>query len=96
MSKEELFLKLAAADAATVARIAAALDGNAPAQLPCVKLYTITQAAKEAGFSRATACRMIKAGTLKTVELRPGCKRVPASELVRIAEGRGQGSEVSK
>lgn len=87
MSKEELFLKIATADAATVARIAAALEGNAQAALPCVKLFTITQAAKMAGVSRATACRMINAGALRTVEIRPGCRRVPAAELVRIARG---------
>ena len=55
-----------------------------------VKLFTITQAAREGGFSRTTACRMVKAGTLRTVELRPGCRRVPASELVRIAKGDAQ------
>ena len=87
MSKEELFIRIASADAQTVARIAAVLEGGEQGALPCLKLFTITQAAKEAGISRATACRMIHAGTLKTVELRPGCRRVPASELVRIAKG---------
>lgn len=86
MSREELFVRIATADAKTIARISAALEDRPQAQAENVKLYTITQAAREGGFSRTTANRMLKAGTLRTVELRPGCRRVPASELARIAK----------
>ena len=86
MNTETRITKLLAATPETLARIDALLEGNR-ADAPNVRLLTITQTAKEAGFSRATACRMIAAGTLKTVEIRPGCRRVPASELVRIAKG---------
>lgn len=85
MTAEKRFTLILSATPETLARIDALLEGKT--ETPCVKLYTVTQAAKEAGFSRATACRMINAGTLRTVELRPGCRRVPASELVRIAKG---------
>ena len=90
MSKEELLVRIAMADAKTVSRVAAAFEDRPQSEEKSVKLLTITQAAREGGFSRATACRMVKAGTLKTVELRPGCRRVPASELVRIARGEVQ------
>ena len=87
MNTETRITRLLAATPETLARIDAILSGNQAETPNDVRLLTITQTAKAAGFSRATACRMIKAGTLRTVELRPGSRRVTASELVRIAKG---------
>lgn len=87
MSKEEVIMKVLTASPEALARITAALEGREQSTAVNVRLFGFGAAAREAGVSRATVYRMVKAGTLRTVELRPGCRRVPASELVRIAKG---------
>lgn len=84
MLKEELLTRIVLADQATLARVAQALEGDRGGNRS-VALLTLSDAAKTLRVSRSTAYRMIEDGALKTVEIRPGCRRVPEAELVRLA-----------
>ena len=87
MSREELLIRVATADAKTLAKLSAALEGRPQAGADSVALVTMTEAGRRLNVSRNTVYRLLQSGTLKTVTIRPGCRRVPASELVRIAGG---------
>lgn len=87
MSREELIVRIATADTGTLARVTAALQDPQAGAEANVKLHTLTEAAQRLNIGRTSLYRMIADGSLKTVQIRPGCRRVPASELVRIAKG---------
>jgi len=81
-------MNLLSATPEVLARVEAALIGREPQhERASVTLYTLSDAAKKLNVSRNSIYRMLAAGTLRTVELRPGCKRVPEAELVRLAKG---------
>ena len=94
MNKSDLITRIAGlpeGDARIPALAATLLGGpqsmqkGRPAPL---RLFNMGEAAQTMGVSRPTLWRMIRDGAVQTVELRKGMKRVPESELLRIAEGR--------
>ena len=91
MDKSSLLVKIAGLPDgdARIHAVAAALANEAfPAGPVSLRLFRMGEAAREMGCSRPTLWRLIKDGTVRTVELRKGMKRVPESELIRIAEGK--------
>lgn len=88
MTTNERLIKIATADAATLARIDAILTGKAPAPKAEVdyRLLTISEAAKKLGISRPTAYRMIEGGRLDTVLL-SGVRRIPMQSIMDFANG---------
>jgi excisionase family DNA binding protein len=92
MSTDERFKKLLAADAGTLAKIDAVLDGKAvekPTDPGDRRLLTQTEAAEILGCSRMTVFRMVKDGRLDAVELRAGRLRIPSAALTKLATGEG-------
>jgi predicted DNA-binding transcriptional regulator AlpA len=85
-------IRVATADPATLARWSNALEARPQADAQSVRLFSITQAARESGLSRNSLYRMMAAGSLRAVEIRPGCRRIPQAELLRLAKG-GAASE---
>ena len=87
MSFESIVAKLIVATPDKLAMIDGVLDGKVSHEPVSVKLYTLSAAARKTGMSRATIWRMVKAGTLRTVNIRENARRIAESELVRIARG---------
>lgn len=87
MSREELMIRVATADTKTLAKLSAALDERPQAGADSVALCTMTETARRLNVSRNTVYRLLQSGTLKTIQLRPGCRRIPATELQRLASG---------
>lgn len=83
MSTNERLLKLATADAATLAKVDAVLDHrDTNERMPetDTRTITFTQAAKRLGVSRPTVYRLTRIGRLRTVKL-CGVNRVVLSSL---------------
>jgi len=87
MSFESIVAKLIVATPDKLAMIDGVLDGKVSQEPVSVKLYTISAAARKTGMSRATIGRMLKGGSIRTVQIRANAKRIAESELVRIARG---------
>lgn len=84
MSTNDRLLKLATADAATLARVDAVLDHrdtNERMPEPDTRTITFTQAAKRLGVSRPTVYRLTRIGRLRTVKL-CGVSRIVLSSVV--------------
>ena len=83
MSSNERLLKLATADAATLAKVDAVLNHTDTTTKPeaDTRTCTYTQAAKRLGVSRPTIYRLVKAGRLRTVAL-CGVNRIVLSSVV--------------
>lgn len=63
--------------------------GKAKADPPSLRLLRMHEAVKLTGRSRCTLWRAVRAGTLKTVQLRAGgCHLIPEAELRKLVEGR--------
>lgn len=90
MSTNERLLKLATADATTLARVDAVLnhtDGNTNKHDSDTRTVTYTEAAKRLGVSRPTVYRLVRAGRLRTVKL-CGVNRVVLASLTDfVSEG---------
>jgi predicted DNA-binding transcriptional regulator AlpA len=73
-------------------RIGAILNGKTEhARTGSLRLLRICDCVKESGMSRTSIYRMIEAGTLKPVEIRPGAApRIREDELRAIVEGRAE------
>jgi len=50
------------------------------------KLLSVQQTAAAMGVSRTTVWRLLKAGRLPTVELRPGSRRVPSAAITELVK----------
>lgn len=87
MSKEELMMRVLTAPPATLEKVSALLEGRTPSEPDSVRLLTITDAAEASGLSRNTIYRALADGSLRAVEIRPGCRRIPQAELLRLAKG---------
>ena len=83
MSTNERLLKLATADAATLAKVDAVLNHTDTTSKPeaDTRTITFTQAAKRLGVSRPTVYRLTRAGRLRTVAL-CGVNRIVLSSVV--------------
>ena len=86
MTTEQRISALLAAPPAILARVDAALSGQAePAPTPPpARLLTHSEAARRLSVSRVTAWRMEKDGVLPVVEIRPGVYRVPESAIAAL------------
>lgn len=83
MSTNERLLKLATADAVTLAKVDAVLDHrDTNERMPesDTRTVTYTEAARRLGLSRPTVYRLTRAGRLRTVAL-CGVNRVVLSSL---------------
>ena len=90
MSKSELIAQIATLpdSDARLAAVAAVLDGSATREKThgSAKLLSMGDACKALSISRPTLWRLIRDGQIKAVELRPGSKRVPETEVYRFAD----------
>lgn len=90
MSTNERLLKLATADAATLARVDAVLDhrdaDERVREMVDARLLTYTETARMMKLSRPTIYRMVKAGRLKTMPLN-GTSRIIYSSIVACLNG---------
>ena len=90
MSTNERLLKLATADAATLARVDAVLDHRDTTErvreMVDARLLTFTETARMMKLSRPTIYRMVKAGRLKTMPLN-GTSRIIYSSVVDCLNG---------
>lgn len=90
MSKSDLLVHIAGlpdSDARIPALAATLLGGPQQSGPAPLRLFPMGKAAEAMGCSRPTLWRMIRDGQVRTVELKPGMRRVPESELRRIAAG---------
>ncbi len=87
MTTEQRFAAMLSAPAAVLARVDAALSGQAEAAPtpPPARLLTHSEAARRLSVSRVTAWRMEKDGVLPVCEIRPGVYRVPESAIAALA-----------
>lgn len=90
MSTNERLLKLATADAATLARVDAVLNhqdaDERVREMVDARLLTYTETARMMKLSRPTIYRMVKAGRLKTMPLN-GTSRIIYSSIVTCLNG---------
>lgn len=92
MSTNERLLKLATADAVTLARVDAVLnhtDNTSQAKDPDVRLLTYTETAKMMRLSRPTVYRLARAGKLRVVPLN-GINRILYSSVIDYINGKGE------
>jgi len=90
MDKAQLLVRIAGlpdSDARIPALAAILLGGPQQSGPAPLRLFPMGKAAEAMGCSRPTLWRMIRDGQVRTVELKPGMRRVPESELRRIAAG---------
>ena len=88
MTTEKRIASLLAADPDKLEWIDRILTGKASAaELTDRKLYNMTQAAQVLNVSRATLWRMVKAGRIAAVEIRPGVQRVPSAAITALLTG---------
>ena len=91
MSKSEIMMQLATLpdNDARLDAIAGVLDGSANRDKTpgSTKLLSMGQACNALNVSRPTLWRLIRDGQIKAIELRPGSKRVPETEVYRFAAG---------
>jgi len=91
MNKETMIARLLNATPAELKKVAAVFNGDATEQAEVAdrKLLSIQQAAGAMGVSRTTVWRLLKAGRLPTVELRPGSRRVPSAAITELVRKGG-------
>lgn len=92
MSTNERLLKLATADAATLARVDAVLnhaDGATHAPDADCRLCTFTEAARLMKVSRPTIYRLVRAGRLDVVPLNGVC-RILMRSIFDCVNGKGE------
>ena len=90
MTDKERMLRLATADAATLARVDEVLAGtsaNAGSSRRTLELLTMTEAARRMNLSRVTVYRMVRKGVLQTVQLN-GINRVKLQSMIDFLDGR--------
>ncbi len=90
MTDKERMLRLATADAATLARVDEVLTGtsaNAGSSRRTLELLTMTEAARRMNLSRVTVYRMVRKGVLQTVQLN-GINRVKLQSMIDFLDGR--------
>jgi len=89
MTTEQRLQAILTAPADTLAALDAVLSGRPAAGddkgPPCYRLFTMTDTGKALGVCRATVWRLVNAGALPTVEIRPGCRRVPEAAIAKFA-----------
>ena len=90
MSTNERLLKLATADAATLAKVDAVLDHRDASErvreTVDARLLTYTETARMMKLSRPTIYRLVRAGRLKTMPLN-GTSRIIYSSVVDCLNG---------
>ena len=89
MGTNERLLKLATADAATLAKVDAVLNHTDTTHKPeaDTRTCTFTEAARRLGVSRPTVYRLTRSGRLRTVKL-CGVSRIVLSSVVDfVSEG---------
>ncbi len=90
LTKSELVLSLAGIPDGDpiLDRVSAILLGSdAPERPPSLRLFRICEVVRACGLSRSTVYRLIEAGRLRTVTIRPGAApRIPENELRRLVE----------
>ncbi len=91
LTLEQLMARLLAATPGERARVAAVFTGaaTAPAAPADRRLFTISDAARELGISRATVHRCLADGRLPAIEVRAGRRRISSAALSAFAAGRG-------
>ncbi|HMP71773.1 MAG TPA: helix-turn-helix domain-containing protein [Kiritimatiellia bacterium] len=90
MSKSDLLVALAAMpdNDPRLERVAAILNGG-ETRSGSLRLMRICDAARAANTSRSTIYRLIEAGTLTPVQIRPGASpRIREEDLRAVVEGR--------
>jgi predicted DNA-binding transcriptional regulator AlpA len=92
MSKSDLITTIAGLPDTDerLSRIGAILNGKAEGARPAsLRLLRICEAVNVSGLSRTTIYRMLEAGTLNPVTIRPGAApRIREDELRAIVEGK--------
>jgi excisionase family DNA binding protein len=86
MNKETMIARLLNATPAELKKVAAVFNGDATEQAEVAdrKLLSIQQTAAAMGVSRTTVWRLLKAGRLPFIELRPGSRRVPSAAITEL------------
>jgi excisionase family DNA binding protein len=86
MNKETMIARLLNATPAELKKVAAVFNGDATEQAEVAdrKLLSIQQTAAAMGVSRTTVWRLLKAGRLPIIELRPGSRRVPSAAITEL------------
>ena len=90
--KELLIGKLLTATPEQLKKIAAVFTGEpteGTTEPGDRKLLSVQQTAAAMGVSRTTVWRLLKAGRLPTVELRPGSRRVPSAAITELVRKGG-------
>ena len=87
MTTEVRLSKMLVATPDTLATIDCVLEGKALHEPASVRLFTLSGAARQMNISRTSVWRMVKCGSIRTVEIRENAKRIPETELIRIARG---------
>lgn len=87
MQTDERFKRILEATPQQLAAIDAALAGQTKTEEPAsLRLYRMCEAAEVTGRSRCTLWRAIKAGRIRTVQLREGgAHLIPEVELRKLA-----------
>jgi len=89
MNTEERFRKIIEANPAILEKVDNLLQGRNSAPVTDTRLYNFGEAARQLGISRQTVWRMVKEGRLATIEIRKGCRRVPAYALTELVTQQG-------
>ena len=90
MTTEIRIQKLLAASPEQLSSIDSILSGIPMVEITHAdrRIFTMSATAKILNLSRTTIWRMVKDGTLKTVELRAGSHRVPSTEINELLKRR--------
>jgi excisionase family DNA binding protein len=82
MTDKERLTKILTASPELLASIDAVIGGDAPSPAPRpMRMFRLSEAAKETHVSRATIFRAVKDGRLATIEVRKNSRRIPESAL---------------
>jgi len=84
MDTESRIKKLLSAPSEKLKAVDAVLLNDNYSAIPPLALYQISEAASMLRISRQTLWRAIRDKQIKTVEIRPGSRRIPESELLRF------------
>ena len=87
MTTDVRFAKILAATPDQLATIDGVLEGTVRHAPVSVRLFTLSGAARQLNLSRSSVWRMVKCGSLRTVNIRENAKRIAETELIRIARG---------
>ena len=91
MTTETRFKQILTATPEQLARIDEVLEGKtATTKVADIRLLTFSDAARALQVSRQTIWRMVNDGRLRVVEIRDGCRRVPAVALTELTQGGAQ------